>query len=55
MDVFNQRDLFSPDEVRKTEFDLLGADISLFENFFSKEESDRLYTSLLNNTNREQD
>lgn len=55
MDVFNQRDLFSTDEVRKTEFDFPGADISLFENFCSKEESDRLYTSLLNNTNWEQD
>ncbi|MGO4918752.1 alpha-ketoglutarate-dependent dioxygenase AlkB family protein [Maribacter spongiicola] len=55
MDVFNQRDLFSTDEVRKTEFDFPGADIFLFENFCSNEESDRLYTSLLNNTNREQD
>ncbi|ADV51218.1 alpha-ketoglutarate-dependent dioxygenase AlkB [Cellulophaga sp. E16_2] len=55
MDLFNQTDLFSTDEIRKTEFDMPGADVTLFENFFSKEESGRLYTSLLKNTNWEQD
>ncbi|EPR70318.1 Alkylated DNA repair protein AlkB [Winogradskyella psychrotolerans RS-3] len=50
MDVFNQNDLFSTDEVLKTTFDLPGADVTLFENFFSIEESNKLYTSLLKNT-----
>ena len=50
MDLFNQTDLFSTEEVRKTEFDLPGADVTLFENFFSIEESNKLYKSLLQNT-----
>ena len=55
MESFNQIDLFSTNEVLKTEFDLPGAAVTLFENFFSIEESDRLYNSLLKNTNWEQD
>ncbi|WP_252736948.1 hypothetical protein [Zobellia galactanivorans] len=50
MDLFNQGDLFSTNEVRKTEFDLPGADVTLFENFFSLEESNRLFNNLLKNT-----
>lgn len=50
MDLFNQTNLFSTKEVRKTTFDLPGADITLFENFFSIEESNKLYKSLLHNT-----
>ncbi|MBJ2175194.1 alpha-ketoglutarate-dependent dioxygenase AlkB [Aureibaculum sp. A20] len=50
MESFNQIDLFSTDEVRKTEFDVPGADVILFENFFSIEESNKLYKSLLENT-----
>ena len=55
MDVFNQPNLFSTDQVIKTVFDLPGAHVTLFENFFSIEESNALYTSLLNNTTWEQD
>lgn len=55
MDLFSQTDLFSTDEIRKTTFDLPGADVTLFENFFSAEESNRLYNSLLQNTIWEQD
>ncbi|WP_452229891.1 alpha-ketoglutarate-dependent dioxygenase AlkB family protein [Lacinutrix sp. MEBiC02404] len=55
MESFKPIDLFSTNEVRKKEFDLPGAAITLFENFFSEEESDRLYNSLLKNTNWEQD
>ncbi|MBQ0786684.1 MAG: alpha-ketoglutarate-dependent dioxygenase AlkB [Oceanihabitans sp.] len=55
MDLFSQTDLFSTDEIRKTTFDLPGADVTLFENFFSSEESNRFYNSLLQNTIWEQD
>ncbi|WP_158849684.1 alpha-ketoglutarate-dependent dioxygenase AlkB family protein [Algibacter sp. L1A34] len=55
MDLFKQPNLFSTNEIIKTEFDLPGADVVLFENFFSTEESDRLYNSLLKNTIWEQD
>ncbi|SFW20472.1 alpha-ketoglutarate-dependent dioxygenase AlkB family protein [Cellulophaga fucicola] len=55
MDLFNQIELFSTDEVRKTEFNLPGADVVLFENFFSIEESNNLYSSLLKNTSWQQE
>ncbi|WP_158978730.1 alpha-ketoglutarate-dependent dioxygenase AlkB [Cellulophaga sp. L1A9] len=50
MDLFTQTDLFSTNEVHKTELDLPGADIVLFENFFSIEESNKLFNNLLKNT-----
>ncbi|GAA4236812.1 alpha-ketoglutarate-dependent dioxygenase AlkB [Postechiella marina] len=50
MKAFNQPDLFSTEEVRKTVYDLPGADVILFENFLSIEESNTLYKSLLENT-----
>lgn len=50
MDLFTQTDLFSTNEVYKTELDLPGADIVLFENFFSIEESNKLFNNLLKNT-----
>lgn len=55
MNLFSQMDLFSSDEILKTEFDLPGADVTLFENFFITDESNRLYNSLLQNTVWEQD
>ncbi|WP_246293581.1 MULTISPECIES: alpha-ketoglutarate-dependent dioxygenase AlkB family protein [Winogradskyella] len=55
MDLLHQTDLFSTDEIRKTTFDLPGADVTLFENFFTKAESNALYTALLNHTAWEQD
>jgi alkylated DNA repair dioxygenase AlkB len=50
MELFSQTELFSTNEVRKIEFDLPGADVTLFDNFFSLEESNKLYNSLLQNT-----
>ncbi|WP_291960828.1 alpha-ketoglutarate-dependent dioxygenase AlkB family protein [Maribacter sp.] len=55
MDLFNQTSLFSTDEVRKTTFDLPGAEIILFENYFNKQESKKLYHNLVNNTPWQQD
>ncbi|WP_282148092.1 alpha-ketoglutarate-dependent dioxygenase AlkB family protein [Algibacter lectus] len=55
MDLFKQPNLFSTNEIIKTEFNLPGAEVILFENFFSVEESDRLYQSLIENTIWEQD
>ncbi|MDF4222257.1 alpha-ketoglutarate-dependent dioxygenase AlkB [Maribacter sp. M208] len=55
MDLFNQNSLFSTDEVRKTTFDLPGAEIILFENYFNNQESKRLYHNLVNNTPWQQD
>lgn len=55
MDLFKQPNLFSTNEIIKTEFNLPGAEVILFENFFSVEESDRLYHSLIENTIWEQD
>ena len=49
MDLFNQGDLFATNEPKKTEFDLPDADVTLFENFFSPDESNRLYKSLKEN------
>lgn len=55
MDLFNQTSLFSTDEVRKTTFDLPGAEIILFENYFNNQESKKLYHNLVNNTPWQQD
>jgi alkylated DNA repair dioxygenase AlkB len=47
MDLFSQTDLFGSTESTKTKkFDLPDADVTLFEGFFSKQESDRLYKDL---------
>lgn len=55
MDLCNQTDLFSTGEIRKTTFDLPGAEVTLFENFFTVNESNRFYNNLLKNTLWEQD
>ncbi|WP_291968009.1 alpha-ketoglutarate-dependent dioxygenase AlkB family protein [Maribacter sp.] len=55
MDLFNQTSLFSTDEVRKTTFDLPGAEIILFEKYFNNQESKKLYHNLVNNTPWQQD
>ncbi len=55
MDLFNQGDLLTVNKPKKTEFDLPDADITLFENFFSIEESNRLYKSLKENVKWQQD
>ncbi|MDI9364151.1 MAG: alpha-ketoglutarate-dependent dioxygenase AlkB [Flavobacterium sp.] len=47
MDLFNQTDLFgSIDNPKTKKFDLPDADVTLFEGFFTKQESDRLYKDL---------
>ncbi|MBA3987381.1 MAG: alpha-ketoglutarate-dependent dioxygenase AlkB [Flavobacteriales bacterium] len=47
MDLFNQTDLFgSTDKPKTQKFDLPDADVTLFEGFFTKQESDRLYKDL---------
>ncbi|MEP2280183.1 alpha-ketoglutarate-dependent dioxygenase AlkB [Maribacter sp.] len=50
MEFFNQTDLFSTEEVRKMVYDLPGANVILFENFFSIEESNKLFNRLLEST-----
>tara|TARA_R110002033_G_scaffold155712_1_gene191980 strand:- start:494 stop:1129 length:636 start_codon:yes stop_codon:yes gene_type:complete len=55
MDLFNQGDLFATNEPKKTKYDLPDADVTLFENFFSPEESNRLYKSLKENVKWQQD
>jgi alkylated DNA repair dioxygenase AlkB len=47
MDLFSQTDLFDSTESAKTKkFDLPDADVTLFEGFFTKQESERLYKDL---------
>jgi alkylated DNA repair dioxygenase AlkB len=47
MDLFSQTDLFGSTESTKTKkFDLPDADVTLFEGFFTKQESERLYKDL---------
>ncbi len=55
MSLFNSIDLFTAGEVRKIEYDLTDAEVTLYENFFTKEESDRLYSKLLKETLWQQD
>ena len=55
MDLFNQGDLFSTNELKKTEYNLPNADITFFENFFTTKESNRLYKSLKENVQWQQD
>lgn len=49
MDLFHQGDLFSNNELKEIQFDLPDAAVTLFENFFTPEESNRLYKSLSEN------
>lgn len=55
MDLFSNDDLFSTDEVKKKIFDLPDAEVILFENLFTKEESNRLFKSLIENVKWQQD
>ncbi|MBD3582259.1 alpha-ketoglutarate-dependent dioxygenase AlkB [Flavobacterium sp. D33] len=50
MTLFDDTDLFSCGTSGRTDFDLPNADVTLHDAFFSKEESDRYYTILLNET-----
>ncbi len=48
MSLFPDTEFFSPGPPRETIYTLQDADLVLIENFFSKQESDRLYSQLIN-------
>lgn len=43
MDLFNKGNLFATNKPKKTEFDLPDANVIFYKNFFSPEDSNRLY------------
>ncbi len=47
MTLFNDTELFSSGEMRKQVFDIPDAELTLWEHFFNREESDRYYKTLL--------
>lgn len=51
----NQGNLFATNQPKKTEFELPDAELFLYENFFSLEESNRLFNSLKENIKWQQD
>ena len=55
MDLFSNDDLFSTDEVKKKVFDLPDAEVVLYENLFTKEESNKLFKSLIETIQWQQD
>lgn len=50
MTLFDDTELFASGPARKTIFDLPDTELILFENFFSKEEADHYYNTLLKQT-----
>jgi alkylated DNA repair dioxygenase AlkB len=50
MTLFNDTELFTSGSGGKKVFDLPDTELMLYDNFFTKEESDHYYTTLLNNT-----
>jgi len=54
MSLFEDTSLFDSGERKTIHFDIPDANLVLYEHFFSKEESDRLYTSLLTDTKWQQ-
>ena len=50
MSLFDDTSLFTTPKPRTVRFDLPDAELTLYEGFFSKNEADRLYTSLLQTT-----
>ena len=50
MILFNDTELFTSGKGGKKYFDLPDTELMLYDNFFTKEESDHYYTTLLNNT-----
>jgi alkylated DNA repair dioxygenase AlkB len=50
MSLFDDTLLFTTPKPRTVRFDLPDAELTLYEGFFSKNEADRLYTSLLQTT-----
>lgn len=55
MNPLNKRDLFTTNAPKKITFDLPDADVTLYENFFSPEESNELYERLTENIHWQQD
>ena len=51
MNLFNDTDIFTSNTPKKTVFDVPDADLMLYEGFFTKEESDGYYNTLLSTTN----
>lgn len=50
MTLFDDTDIFTSGKDGKKEFDLPDADVMLWDNFFTKQESDDFYNALLNQT-----
>lgn len=50
MTLFNDKEIFTSGTRGRKVFDIPDADLMLFDNFFSKDESDRYYEMLLNKT-----
>jgi alkylated DNA repair dioxygenase AlkB len=50
MILFNDTEIFTSGSGGKKVFDLPDTELMLYDNFFTKEESDNYYTTLLNNT-----
>src|SRR5665213_696022 len=48
--LFNDTDLFNSGELREKKFDIPDADLTLYEHFFNRGESDRIYKTLLDET-----
>ncbi len=46
MDLFNNDDLFSTNELTEIKFNLPDADVILYENLFTQDDSNRLFKSL---------
>ena len=54
MTLFNDTELFTSGELKIKRFDIPDAELTLYEHFFSKKESDQYYETLLNETSWEQ-
>jgi alkylated DNA repair dioxygenase AlkB len=50
MSLFNDTELFTSGELRITKFDIPDAELTLWEHFFNREESDKYYKILLEET-----
>ena len=48
--LFSDTDLFSSGELKVTKFDIPDADLTLYEHFFNREEADRFYKILMQET-----
>lgn len=55
LDLFSEPDAIAYGQPQKTVFEMPDADVTLFENFFSKQEADRLYKDLAEKITWQQD